>query len=162
MDHLYEKVAYLRGLADGLNIKESSKEGKLLMNIIDTLEEFADAIIDIGEEQEELAEYVEALDEDLMDVEDELFEEEDDDEDEYDDYDDYDEDDDEDIDFAEVECPYCEEEIYVDEDLLEDDEVEVICPQCHRTITIMEEDHYHEHHDGCCQFHGDEDEEEVE
>ncbi|SCY98538.1 CD1247 N-terminal domain-containing protein [Alkaliphilus peptidifermentans] len=143
MEYLYEKVAYLKGLADGLDIKESSKEGKILLSIIDILEDYADAIVELGEEQDDLTEYVEALDEDLMDVEDELFED--------DDYED--EDDDDDIDFAEVECPYCSEEIYVDEDLIDEDEIEVVCPKCHRTITVMEDDEMEHYHDGHCGHH---------
>lgn len=73
MDYLYERVAYLKGLAEGLGIEEESKEGKLLLHIIDTLEDFAHAMDEITEEQEELEEYVGYIDEDLMDVEDELY-----------------------------------------------------------------------------------------
>lgn len=73
MNHLYEKVSYLRGLADGLDIEGNSKEGKILLQIIDTLEEFTDVLLDIKENQDEINEYVEAIDEDLADMEDELF-----------------------------------------------------------------------------------------
>ncbi|AFS78381.1 hypothetical protein Curi_c13710 [Gottschalkia acidurici 9a] len=92
MEYLYEKVSYLRGLAEGLDIEEDSNEGKLLLHIIDTLEDFADAIVDLGVAQEEISEYVEAIDEDLSDVEDEI----------YFDYDD--------------ECQNCEEEFVFEED----------------------------------------------
>jgi len=73
MDYLYERVAYLKGLAEGLGIEEESKEGKLLLHIIDTLEDFAHVMDEVVEEQEELEEYVSYIDEDLMDVEDELY-----------------------------------------------------------------------------------------
>lgn len=73
MDYLYQKVAYLRGLAEGLGVEEESKEGKLLLHIIDTLDDFAEAIEEILEEQEELEEYVSYIDEDLNDVEDDLY-----------------------------------------------------------------------------------------
>ena len=33
-----EKVAYLKGLADGLGIKDSTNEGKLMLAVIDVLE----------------------------------------------------------------------------------------------------------------------------
>ncbi len=141
MEYLFERVAYLKGLAEGLNIKEGSKEGKLLLGIIETLEEFAEAIVELDEHQEEMAEYVEALDEDLMDVEEEVFEDED-----FDDEDDEEYDDDE-IEFAEVNCPYCDEEIYVDEELLAEEDNEIVCPKCHKTIVIVENDHVH---NGCC------------
>lgn len=120
MNHLFEKVAYLKGLAEGLSIEESSKEGKVLLHIIDALDDFAEAIVMMNEDQEDLTEYVEALDEDLADVEDELFEEEEDD----------------DIDFMEVNCPNCDEEIYVDEDLFYDEDPEVVCPKCNEVIKI--------------------------
>ena len=39
-----EKVAYLKGLADGLGIKDSTNEGKLMLAVIDVLEAMADDI----------------------------------------------------------------------------------------------------------------------
>lgn len=146
MSYLYERVAYLRGLAEGMEVGDESKEGKLLLNIIDILEDFADAIDELNEEVTDLDEYVETLDEDLADVEDELFGELDDDDDE---------EDDEDIDFIEVECPNCSEVIYLDEDLVYDEEEsEVICPSCHEKIHIEEcdeDEHVHGHN--CCGHH---------
>lgn len=89
MDFLLQKVSYLQGLADGLGVDDTTKEGKLLLHIIDTLEEFADVLADTIDDQIELEEYVNFIDEDLADLEDEVYEDEDDD----DDYDDYDFDD---------------------------------------------------------------------
>ena len=134
MDFLYERVAYLRGLAEGLGVEEESSEGKVIANIIDVLEDFAEAINELYDYQEDLDEYVEAIDEDLADVEDELYEDEDDDED-FDDFDDFD-----DYDYIEVECPHCKEYVYLDEDLLNNDK-EVICPNCHKVIDLLEECH---------------------
>ena len=88
MDFLLQKVSYLQGLADGLGVDDTTKEGKLLLHIIDTLEEFADVLADTIDDQMELEEYVNFIDEDLADLEDEVYEDEDDD-----DYDDYDFDD---------------------------------------------------------------------
>ncbi|WIV11005.1 CD1247 N-terminal domain-containing protein [Proteiniborus sp. MB09-C3] len=131
MDYLYERVAYLRGLAEGLEIEEKSKEGKLLGHIIDALEDFADAISDLNEEQEELNEYVDFIDEDLADVEEEVFGEFDDEfDDEYDD----EFDDEDDIDYVEVECPYCKEIVYLDSELVSDDG-KIECPNCQRLIS---------------------------
>lgn len=72
MNHLFERIAYLKGLSEGLNINNTTKEGKLITEIIGTLEEFADVIDNIAEEQDELTEYVESIDEDLMELEDDL------------------------------------------------------------------------------------------
>ena len=63
MDFLYEKISYLRGLADGLDVKPDSKEGKLFNALMDVIEEIADGMNDIVEEQDEVNEYL-----DLMDV----------------------------------------------------------------------------------------------
>jgi len=135
MNYLYEKVSYLKGLAEGLGIEESSKEGKLLLRIVEALDDFADAISEVYDEQEELSEYVDFIDEDLAEIEDEVFGELDD-EDDDEDFDDYDEDD---IDYIEVECPHCHEIIYLDKELLEE-ETETVCPNCNETIiTDVEE-----------------------
>ena len=89
MDFLLQKVSYLQGLADGLGVDDTTKEGKLLLHIIDTLEEFADVLADTIDDQIELEEYVNFIDEDLADLEEEIYDNEDDD----DDYDEYDFDD---------------------------------------------------------------------
>ncbi len=73
MNYLVEKVAYLKGLAEGLGIEESSKEGKLLLHIVDALEEFADVLDETIENQMELEEYVDFMDEDLADLEEDVY-----------------------------------------------------------------------------------------
>ena len=62
MKYLYEEVAYLKGLAEGLEISKETKEGKIIHKIIDVLESFADSIVELDEEQCDLAEYVESSD----------------------------------------------------------------------------------------------------
>ena len=48
-----EKVAYLKGLADGLDLdQETSKEGKLIAKIIDVLEDVGFAVEDLEVEVE--------------------------------------------------------------------------------------------------------------
>ena len=66
MKYLYEEVAYLKGLAEGLEISKETKEGKIIHKIIDVLESFADSIVELDEEQCDLAEYVESIDEELL------------------------------------------------------------------------------------------------
>ena len=121
---IMEKVAYLKGLAEGMELDTEKKEGKLLAAIIDVLEDIALELEDLWDGEEELAEGLDAVSDDLEDVEDLIFEEdEDEDEDEYDE-----EDFDEDEDCYATTCPTCEEEIFFDESVLEDGEV--ICPNC--------------------------------
>lgn len=117
-----EKVAYLKGLADGLKLNDSTAEGNVLLNVLDVLKDMALSITDLEDAVEELGETVDAIDEDLEDVEDEVYGEDDDDE--------YDDDEDEDDDEAlyEVECPSCGDTICLDESML--CEGEINCPNC--------------------------------
>ena len=120
-----EKVAYLKGLAEGMALNTEKKEGKLLAAIIDVLEDIALELSDIEDAQEELGEGLDAVSDDLEDVEDLLYGEDDeDDEDSEYELDDLGEDED----CYATTCPTCEESIYFDESVLEDGEV--ICPNC--------------------------------
>ena len=126
-----EKVAYLKGLADGLAIDtEKSKEGKLISVIIDILEEMGMSIEDLEENTTALGEELDAVSDDLADVE-ELLYEDDDDEDE-DDECCCDEDDEDD--FFEVECPNCKEDLVIDESVLEAGFIQ--CPNCKEKFAI--------------------------
>ena len=114
-----EKVAYLKGLAEGLNLDtEKSKEGKLISVMIGILEELAMSVEDLEENALNLGEEIDVLSDDLADVESVVYEEDEDDEDD-EDYDD---------DWFEVECPTCGETLVVDDQALADGEVE--CPEC--------------------------------
>ncbi len=114
-----EKVAYLKGLAEGLSLDESTKEGKLLLAILDVLDDMAEEFADIEDEIVDLEDGLDAVSDDLNDVEEFLYETSDD-EDEEDE-----EDDDE---YFVTTCPECEEEVIFDESVLEDGEV--VCPNC--------------------------------
>jgi hypothetical protein len=126
---IMEKVAYLKGLAEGMELDVEKKEGKLLAAIIDVLEDIAMEREDLWDGEEELAEGLDAVSDDLEDVEDVLFEDLDDEDYEDEDDDEYELDElDEDEDCYATTCPTCEESIYFDESILE--EGEVICPNC--------------------------------
>lgn len=117
-----EKVAYLKGLADGLDLDlEGSKEGKLLVKIMEILEDLALSVEDLEVETQASSGELEALAEDVADMESILFE--DWDKDEMDEFDLLDDDD-----FFEIECPSCGEDIIIDESIL--DVGEVVCPNC--------------------------------
>ena len=111
-----EKVAYLKGLAEGLNLDtEKSKEGKLISVMIGILEELAMSVEDLEENALNLGEEIDVLSDDLADVESVVYDEDEDDED----YDD---------DWFEVECPTCGQTLVVDDEALSEGEVE--CPEC--------------------------------
>ena len=115
-----EKVAYLKGLAEGLALDTETKEGKLIAAIIDVLDEMSIRFEDIDDNLVDLEDGLDAVSDDLSDVEETLYFALDDDEDE-------DEDDEEEECFVTT-CPECEEEVYFDESVLEDGEV--VCPNC--------------------------------
>lgn len=144
MDDLRSRLGYLRGLADGLNVGDSSAEGKVIRQIITVLDDMADSLGELQEDYEELFSYMEAIDEDLTALEDDIMEEDDDDDadddDDYYDDDDFEVDQDEEICFT-VECPECRHEVTIDEDILEDEEsLEVLCPKCGRVVFINDEE----------------------
>ncbi|EOS62441.1 CD1247 N-terminal domain-containing protein [Oscillibacter sp. 1-3] len=130
-----EKVAYLKGLAEGMELDTDKKVGKLLAAIIDTLDDIALELEDIKDEQAELADGLDAVSDDLEDVENVVFDEWDDEEDDSDYY--YD-DLDEDEECYATTCPTCEETIYFDESVLEDGEV--LCPNCGERLEFDLED----------------------
>jgi len=122
MEHLKERVAYLKGLSEGMKIDETTNEGKLLKEIISVLDDFAESISELDEVQDEISEYVEDIDDDLSDLEDGFYGEEDDD-------------DDEEIEFYEVECPICHETIVVEEETFIKDN-KIVCPNCNNEVEI--------------------------
>ena len=138
-----EKVAYIKGLAEGLSLDESTKEGKILAAVIDVLSDITDEICEIEDGCDELMEQLDAVDEDLSNVEDIIYG--DDDCDCCDDDCDCCDDDEE---LYEIECPACRDTVYLDEDMLSEDGI--TCPNCG---TELEFD-FDGCDCGCC--HGDE------
>ena len=146
--NISEKVAYLKGPAEGLDLGDS-KEAKVLAGILDVLEDICEEIYDVEDYCEELSEQLDAVDEDLSVLEDEFYG------------------DDEcscgcgcgpdcdcgcqeggectcgddcgcgcgcdcdcdcDDECYEVECPNCQDVIYLDEEMIE--EGKMVCPNC--------------------------------
>ena len=119
MSYLTEKMAYIGGLAEGLDIDETTKEGKLLMALVEALADVADEIDEIEEIQDEMQAQLDEVDEDLAEIEDIFYEDEDDfDEEEF-----------------SVECPKCGDLIYLDLETLEECD-KITCPGCNEEIEI--------------------------
>ena len=142
-----EKSAYLKGLMDGLKLSTETDEGKMIAAIVDLLGDITKKVTDIenttiaiSDELDEIEEDLDAIEDFIMDDEDEW----DDEEDEDDSWDGWDEDDEEGFDFGdedstiyEVECA-CGEIINFDEETLE--EGSIICPNCGETLEFTFED----------------------
>ena len=78
---LSKKVAYLKGLMEGLKIDDSTNEGKILTIMADILDEMSATVEDIAEEVDETVELVDTLDEDLGEIEELIYGDDDDDDD---------------------------------------------------------------------------------
>ncbi len=128
MENIAKKVAYLKGLFDGMNFDTASNEGKLFSAIIDVLD-------DIAIEMEDMVDQLDTVDQDLGDLEEYVYEE--------DDYcdgdcegcdgcDGYDFEEDE---LYEIECPACHHIVPVDLELVEEDGA-FTCPDCDTMIDI--------------------------
>ncbi len=120
-----EKIAYIKGLVEGLELDIDTKEGKILNAIIDLLGDITEEICDIEDGCDALMEQIDAVDEDLSYVEEIVYGDDDCDCDC--DCDDCDCDCDED-ELYEVECPACNDIIYLDEDMMA--EGGIVCPNC--------------------------------
>ena len=120
MSYLTEKMAYINGLAEGLDIDETTKEGKLLHAIVEAISDMADEISEISDLHEETQMQLDEVDEDLDALEEYVYDEEE-----------YDDDEEE---FA-VECPSCHDMIYLDPELIEDED-KITCPNCGEEIEL--------------------------
>jgi len=129
-----EKVAYLKGLAEGLKINDEKPEGKLLLAMIDVLDDMSLTIDDLDNGLGDVSEIVDEIDQDLGDLEGDFYGDDEDEE-----YDDEDEEDDEDGDVYEVECPSCGDVVCINQDMLEEGEMN--CPNCGELLEFdLEED----------------------
>ena len=140
MSKMSEKVAYLKGLAEGLGVTGESREDKLMLAVIDALEAFAQQGGETAERLDELEQYVEEIDSDVSDLEEALFSDDEEDEDDEEDGDDDEDDGGEDDDgLIEYECPHCGTVIFFDEEAF-DMEEEHLCPNCHRPVFDEDDD----------------------
>lgn len=113
-----ESLGYLKGLIEGLDLGDNKKETKVFSAIVDVLSNLVEDIDDMTDGVEMLADQVDAVDEDLADLEEYVYDDEcdcddccDDDEEEF-----------------EVECPLCNTPFTVDAETALNGTVP--CPNC--------------------------------
>ena len=123
--NLTEKLAYIKGLREGLGLEGDTKEAKVLLAIVDLLDDLTETVSMNEADIDQIYDEIDAIDEDLTDVEDALL---------YDDEDDWDD---------ECDCDECtHHHHHDDDDDLYDEEnpmYEVICPGCGETVVMDEE-----------------------
>ncbi|MGF7185830.1 ribosomal protein S27E [Desulfitispora alkaliphila] len=144
MHHLRKQVAYIKGLTEGMELSAGSKEGRIIKNIVDVMEDFSEQIMELQQRQDEIESYLESVDEDLYDLEEEIYEE---------DMDEMEMEDDN-FDYVEAECPGCNELVCFEPEIAdEEDTIEVTCPNCDDVVYV---------NDGTYDIDYDEDELDIE
>lgn len=130
-----EKLAYLKGLIEGLGLDDTKKDTRVIYNLVELLEDMVFNQTKYAEKLKDLQEQVDAVDEDLGEIEKEIYDDE--------------------CDcvppvssrapqqsggkkgngkspaselYYEVTCPTCSETITLDEDTINEGEVD--CPSC--------------------------------
>ena len=118
-----EKVSYIKGLAEGMKLDDSTNEGKVLNAIIDVLGDIALNIEEIDSDLADVTDVVADLEESVYELEDEIY------------GDDCDCDDDCcccDEDMYEITCDACNNTIAVDFDVISSGSI--VCPNCGEVI----------------------------
>lgn len=131
MDSILSRVAYLKGLMEGLNIDYESKDGKITSEIVDILQNIAEEMNNIDSTQNDLHDYVESIDSCLNYLKEDLFYDEED----YDNEDNNNVDDDKCDNYTKFNCTHCNETIYLDENMMSG-KLNISCPNCHSELQI--------------------------
>ncbi len=142
MSEISERVSYLKGLAEGMKISDTTNEGKLLLAILDVLEDISYDLESSREIQDDLGERICEIDNDLGCLEDEFYGENC-----HGDCDCDDDcdcgcrcNDDKDVQYITVECPHCKKETSFDLSVFDENTESVECPNCHEKIEVVYED----------------------
>ncbi|MBQ8842623.1 MAG: hypothetical protein IJZ65_08355 [Ruminiclostridium sp.] len=120
-----EKVSYIKGLAEGMKLDDSTNEGKVINAIIDVLGDIALNIEEIDSDLADVTDVVADIEESVYELEDEIY---------GDDCDCCDCDDDCccDEEMYEITCPACDNTITADFDVIS--EGSIACPNCGETL----------------------------
>ncbi len=122
---LRERIAYLQGLASGMDMETQGRGGQITVGILNVLEEMAENVDRLNEDVTYLEDYLVEVDAALGDVEISLW------------GDDW---------LWEMTCPHCEGEVYFDQRDLEEQEdvIELICPICEEPLDLPQEGDFDE------------------
>ena len=118
MKRLSERISFLQGLGEGMNVMDNGPQGKLIVEMLDVMSDMVDYIDELRSEFEDFKIYVETIDNDLLDLEEDIYGADEDDR-------------------IEVICDNCGENVYFDAGCLDDDDViEIICPKCNEVVYV--------------------------
>ena len=129
MKHIKDRISYIKGLMNELEFDENSKEGLIFNELLNLVEGLS---LKVDETREELEEYVDSIDNELLEIKRDFY-----------DYDDLDEelksfqsggdDENSDVEYEEIKCSSCNEIIYIDKSIIDEGQ-QVLCPCCHNII----------------------------
>lgn len=140
MADLRRRVSHISGLIDRFGLDEGGTRRRILREMASVLGDLAESVEELTASQFELEDYVNELDDDLMNLE---VGHGDDVEgfagDDFEDVTD-DEGDIEDAEYIELECPVCERSAFYNENLFERDAIQLTCPHCGNVIFDADED----------------------
>ena len=142
-----EKAAYPKGLMEGLKLDTDKAEGKMIAAMVDLLGDLSKKLTNVEDTTIAISDELDEIEEDLDAIEDFIMDEDDDEDyDDDDDFDDYEDDDyedegfdfgDEDTTIYEVKCA-CGNVITFDEETLEAGSI--VCDECGETLEFTFED----------------------
>ena len=122
MNTVQEKIAYLRGLITGADFFSKDQTAQSVWTqLLEILDHLASDVDDLREFQEEMEDYIDAIDDDLAELQEDVYGEDLD----------IDEDDDG---WVDVVCPNCGDSVTFEEDALYDDDTEITCPHCGEVV----------------------------
>jgi len=128
MGYLKEQVSYIRGMADGLSLDPSTKEGKVLIAMLSFLGDMADSVESNETSVDELTESIEEIKDDMENLESQVYGEDLD-------FSPWSEDEEKEAgpDFVEMVCPNCSDTIFFDADMINSGEP-LVCPSCDKPM----------------------------
>ena len=150
-----EKAAYLKGLMDGLNLDTEKAEGKMIAAIVELLGDVTKKLSNVEDTTIAISDELDEIEEDLDAIEDYILEDEDEDDDWDEDWDDEDWDDEDECDCEECDCEegfdfgdedsiiyevkcVCGNVINFDEETLEAGSI--VCDECGETLEFTFDD----------------------
>ena len=150
MADLRRKVSRLVGLAERYDVGSRSREGKIIEEMIGVLRDVVLDVEEVAVNQAEIEDFLEELDGDLLDVEEEVYQEDSGDKDGTVNFDD-----DDDVlageafidgldrnipSYIALECPVCHQESSYNPRLFQRSDIQLSCPHCGNVIFDGQED----------------------
>ena len=118
MSKLTDRISFLKGMAAGMKLNMDKDSNKLMLEMLTVMGEIAEEMAAMEEKHNDLNEYVESIDDDLVELEETLFGEEDGLSDD---------------DLILYACPHCGNELEFSASDVDFDE-DFLCPVCSKPI----------------------------